>query len=66
MKTFKIPVTWEVYGTVEVQANSELDALELAYEIEAKEGFPLPIESEYIDGSFSITDDIDLIKMINQ
>lgn len=66
MKIFKIPVTWEVYGTVEIQANSEIEALELAYTIESEEGLPLPTEFEYVDGSFEINDDLDLIKMINQ
>lgn len=66
MRTFKIPVTWEVYGTVEVQAENAASALERAYQIELDEGLPLPTESEYIDGSFEITDDMDLINMINK
>lgn len=67
MKTFKIPVTWEVYGTVEIQAETAEKALYIAKEIEHQgEGLPLPTESEYVDGSFEINDDIDLVKMINQ
>lgn len=69
MKTFKIPVTWEVYGTVEVEVetNSPEEALYNAKEIEYQgEGFALPIDSEYIDGSFRIDEDVDLIKLINQ
>lgn len=66
MKIFKIPVTWEAYGTVEIQADSAEEALMLAQLIETKEGLPLPTEHEYVDGSFEINEDMDLIKMINQ
>lgn len=49
-KTYKIPVTWEVYGRVEVKA----DSIEEAYKIveEDKEDMPLPTESYYVEGSF--------------
>lgn len=65
MRTFLVPVTWEVYGTVEVQANNAIEALERAYDIEIKEGFPLPVESHYIDGSFEIINEPELVEMIN-
>lgn len=65
MRTFLIPVTWEVYGAVEVQANNAIEALELAHDIERKEGFFLPEESHYIDGSFEINNDLELVELIN-
>lgn len=66
MKTFKIPVTWEAYGCVNIEAETVEEALMLARLIETKEGLPLPTEYEYVDGSFEINEDMDLIKMINQ
>jgi hypothetical protein len=49
-KTFKIPVTWEVYARAEVEAEN----LEEAYKIieEDKEDIPLPTETCYVDGTF--------------
>ena len=35
-KTYKIPVTWEVYGTVEVKASSVEEALKKYHDIEDK------------------------------
>lgn len=55
-RTYKIPVTWKVYGTVEVQAQSEEDALEEFHRIEKEtEGFALPTENDYVDGSFRLS-----------
>lgn len=49
-KAFKIPVTWEVYGTVEVEADSKEEALvKFREEIDY---FSLPTESYYVDDSF--------------
>jgi hypothetical protein len=58
-KTFKVPVVWEVYGKVEVEAETKEEAIEI---VEKDEGglIPLPTESYYVDGSFSLSsDDID-------
>lgn len=67
MKTFKIPVTWEIYGEVEVEANSAEEALKKAKEIEHQgDGLELPNDGEYVDGSFKINEDISLIELINQ
>lgn len=46
MKQFRIPVVWEEYGHVFVEAESLDDAIELALD----EGAPLP-EGTYVDGS---------------
>lgn len=50
MKTYKIPVSWIVSSTVEVDANSLEDALKLAEEAD------LPPQSgwEYVDASWEV------------
>jgi len=51
MKQWIIPVSWEVCGTVTIEA----DTLESAMN-EARYGdVPLPEDSEYVDGSFDVT-----------
>ena len=50
MKTYKIPVVWQMYGYVEVQADSVAEAIH-----EAK-GAPLPEDGSYIEGSFEVDD----------
>lgn len=52
MKTFKIPVVWEMCGYVEVTADTLEDAKEKALNA------PLPIgeDAEYVDGSFEINE----------
>lgn len=63
MKTFKIPVSWEVYGTVEIEANSVEEALQIA--IDTQDDLPLPTDGDYIDGSFKIDSEIELITVMN-
>lgn len=68
MKTYKIPVEYSMYSHVYVDANSPEEALAKAKEIEHQgEGFKLPdiSESDYIDDSFQINDDIELVKTLN-
>ena len=55
MKTWKIPVTWEVYGTVEVEANTLEEAIDIARDEEG--ALPLPDESDYVDGSWRVTEE---------
>jgi len=59
LRWYEIPCSWEVYGTVEVAANS----LDAAIEKVEDEDFPLPSRSSYIDGSFEV--DYDIAKDIN-
>ena len=49
---YKIPVTWEVYDTIEVQGNSLEEALQWAEEYQDE--IPLGDEPEYLDGSYQI------------
>jgi hypothetical protein len=57
MKTFKIPVEWSNYGTVEIEAETLEDALKMFHEKEDE--IELPDDEDYMDGSFkaSYTDD---------
>lgn len=52
MATWKIPVAWEMYGLVEIEAETAKDALRIFNETEDE--IPLP-EGEYVDGSFRMT-----------
>ncbi len=59
MKTWKIPVSWEVVGMVEIQASTLEKAIEIA---KTDDSIELPY-GEYVDGSFNVTvDDDDLIR----
>jgi hypothetical protein len=49
-KIYEIPVTWEVYGKVEVEATSIKEAYEKVKKDE--EDMALPTESYYVDGTF--------------
>jgi hypothetical protein len=49
MITFKIPVSWEEYGVVEIDAETFEDAIRIFDE--QSDDLPLP-EGDYIDGSF--------------
>jgi hypothetical protein len=48
MKTYKIPVVWQMIGHVEVQADSLSEAI-----IDAEDA-PLPEDGSYIEGSFEV------------
>ena len=61
MAIFNIPVSWEAYGSVEVEAESIEEAVNT---FDANEdGYPLP-EGNYIDGSFK-REDLDFVKEFN-
>ena len=54
LRWYEIPCSWEVYGTVEVAANS----LDAAIEKVEDEGFPLPSRNSYVGGSFQVDREI--------
>ena len=63
---FKIPVSWECFGVIEVEAETLRDALEKFDKEEASgEGFPLP-DGDYIDGSFRREHDDEFIEFIQK
>jgi len=49
MRTFKIPVSWEEYGIIEIDAETIKDAIRIFDE--QSDDLPLP-EGDYIDSSF--------------
>ena len=52
MAIWKIPVAWEMYGLVEIEAETAKEALRIFSKTEDE--IPLP-EGEYVDGSFRMT-----------
>ena len=50
MKTYKIGVVWQMYGTVEVEANNLEEAIHILHSTDV----PLPDNGEYIEGSFEV------------
>lgn len=52
MKTYNVPVVWQMYGYVTVKAESMAEAVD---EVENGGGdMPLPMDGEYIEGSFEV------------
>ena len=60
-KTWKIPVTWSVCSTVEVEADTLEEAMEIA---EDKNGdIPLPVFPDYVDGSWELSEtDVEFVR----
>lgn len=58
MKKFKIPVSWEVYSTIEVEAETLDEAIRKFDEKEdSDDPYELPLDSTYIDASFKREDE---------
>ena len=70
METFKIPVEWSVYATVEIEAESLEEAIRIFDE--TIDDYP-PTDPDYIDDSFKgasqdtgkLEDDINYYKLFN-
>jgi hypothetical protein len=56
MKTFRLPVTWEMYGVVEVEAESLEEAIWLAENPDSD--VELPAIRDYINESFKVQRDM--------
>lgn len=52
MKTWKIPVVWQMMGTVKVEANTLEEAIEIARDDEGV--IPLPDDGTFLDGSWEV------------
>jgi hypothetical protein len=66
IKRFKIPVSYEVSGEIIVEAKTAKEALEYAEEnLEILE-LPSIYDVDYIDGSFQINADLELVKVMNK
>ena len=59
MKTYRIPVTWEVYGEMEIDAENINQAVEIAEAIDA----PYPSVDGNVEGSLEV--DYDLAQELN-
>ena len=49
-KTYRVPCSWEVYATAEVEAESWNEAISKVED----DSFPLPTDPDYVDASFKI------------
>jgi len=64
MAKIKLPVTWESSGFVEVEAETIEEAVN--YFNENVDHIQMPYESDYVDGSFDLSDsDPDFISLYN-
>lgn len=64
-KTWKVPITWEVCGEVDIEANSLEEAVEIFKE--KSDEISLPEQSFYVDDSFKLTtDNIEEIKVMTE
>ena len=52
MKTYRVPVVWQMYGYVEVEADNVSEAIHAAM------AAPLPDDGSYIEGSFEVDDSL--------
>ncbi len=50
MPIFKIPCSWQMYGSLEIEADDLDEAVELAYSNECS----LPDNGSYVDASFEV------------
>jgi hypothetical protein len=60
MKTYKIPATWQMYGILEVEADSLDDAIQKASGPE----YSLPTNSAYVEDTFKV--DFELVENYNE
>ena len=59
-KIYKVACSWEVYSV----ANVEAESLDEAIELVQSDNFPLPTETDYIDGSFNT--DYQISELLNE
>lgn len=67
MKTFKLPVTYSVWGYVNVEAETIEDAIQYFKENSDDIELPLDVDTEYVDGSFELSsEDEEYIEFLNK
>lgn len=59
VKTYAIPLVWQMYGSVLVEARTRQEAIDKAL----GPYFPLPADGEYVDGSCEIDPDVPIETM---
>ena len=52
MAKYLVPVAWEMYGHVTVEATTEEEAIDIA--LAHQDEYPLPANAEYVMGSFEV------------
>lgn len=57
MREWRIPVTWEMFGTVSIEADTLAEAIDRAYDHGS-----VPDDGEYVDDSWEIPDNIGEIR----
>lgn len=62
MKTWKIPVTWEMCGNVVVEAATLEEAMNIARDDDGV--IPLPDDSYYVDGSWRLSYDMSQVEEV--
>lgn len=62
MKTWKIPVTWEMYGNVVVEAPTLQEAMDIARDDDGV--IPIPDDSYYVDGSWRLSYDMSQVEEV--
>lgn len=62
MKTWKIPVTWEMYGNVVVEAPTLQEAMDIARDDDGV--IPLPNDSYYVDGIWRLSYDMSQVEEV--
>lgn len=60
MKKWIIPVGWEVYATIEVEAETLEEAIEIAVDDDGE--IPLPTDNGYVDGSWKVEGEYEYIR----
>ena len=66
-KVWKLPVTWEMSGTIEVEGETAEEAIENFKKVdESAYNFDAPFNGSYVEGSISLLESIELIKSINK
>lgn len=61
---FIVPVTWEACGFIKVKAASVEEACQMVHE--NPDNYSLPYQSEYVDGSFDISGDIEEVVAMSE
>jgi hypothetical protein len=57
---YVIPVTYEMTGVITIEAESPDEAIDIA--LENVDMIPLPDDPAYVDGSFTVETDADLVE----
>ena len=61
MKSWKIPVTWGMVGTVKIEAHTLEEAIEIARDDDRI--IPIPDDGTFIDGSWEVDcEDVDYLR----